>query len=85
MRVLISSTAFIWDISHSKKNWARYDQKYIYRSSCTLYPFFLPDLSETWIFSTIIFKIFKFQISWKYVQCEPSCSIRMDGQTEGQT
>ena len=27
--VLISSTTFLWNISHSKKNWARYDQKCI--------------------------------------------------------
>jgi hypothetical protein len=27
--VLIFSTAFIWNISHSNKNWARYDQKCI--------------------------------------------------------
>ena len=30
MWVLISSTTFVWNISHSKKNWARYDKK------CTL-------------------------------------------------
>ena len=29
MRVLIFSTNFTWKISHSKKEWARYDQKYI--------------------------------------------------------
>jgi len=27
MCVLFSSSTFIWNISHSKKNWARYDQK----------------------------------------------------------
>jgi len=26
MCVLISSTRFVWNISHSKKNWARYNQ-----------------------------------------------------------
>jgi hypothetical protein len=30
MRVLIFSTTFVWIVSHSKKNWARYDQKYIW-------------------------------------------------------
>jgi len=30
MRVLIFSTIFIWNISHSKKKWARYDQKCIW-------------------------------------------------------
>ena len=29
MYVLISSTTFVWNISHSKKKWARYDQKRI--------------------------------------------------------
>ena len=27
MRVLIFSTTFVWNISHPKNNWARYDQK----------------------------------------------------------
>jgi hypothetical protein len=27
MCVLISSTTFVWNISHSKKNWARFDKK----------------------------------------------------------
>jgi len=29
--------------------------------------------------------ILKYQISWKFVQWEPSCSMRTDGRTEGQT
>ena len=32
--VLVSSTTFIWNISHSKKKWARYDKKNVYWSSC---------------------------------------------------
>jgi len=28
-RVVISSTPFVWNISHSKKKWARYGQKFI--------------------------------------------------------
>ena len=28
MWVLTFTTNFVWDISHSKKNWVRYDQKY---------------------------------------------------------
>jgi hypothetical protein len=27
--VLIFSTTFVWNISHSKKNWARYDQTFM--------------------------------------------------------
>jgi len=30
MCVLISSTTFVWNISHSENNSARYDQIYIY-------------------------------------------------------
>jgi len=29
MHILIFSTTLVWNISHSKKNWARYDQKCI--------------------------------------------------------
>ena len=29
MGVLIFSTTFVWNISQSKKNWARYDKKYV--------------------------------------------------------
>ena len=35
MRVLIISTNFVWNISHSEKNWVRYDydEKNVYQSS----------------------------------------------------
>jgi hypothetical protein len=48
--VLISSANFIWNISHSKKNWARYEQKRISAFMwCTL-TLFLSDFNETSIF-----------------------------------
>jgi hypothetical protein len=49
----------------------------VHRSSCKL-PVFLSDFNEIWIFSTDYRKILKFQISWKSVQWDPSCSMRTD-------
>jgi len=42
------------------------------------YPLFLSDFSEILIFPTDFRKILRYQISWKSVQKEPSCSIRTD-------
>ena len=80
MCVLISSATFVWNISHSKKNWARYDQK---RLVVFMYStrYFWSILNENWIFSTVFRKIFTYQISWKFVWWDQSCSKRTDGQT----
>ena len=49
--VLIFSVTFVWNISHSKKNWARYD-KQMHIGLHVKYPLFLSYFNETWIFST---------------------------------
>jgi hypothetical protein len=81
MCVLIFCTTFVWNISHSKKNWVRYVQK----TSIGLhvkYRLFLSDFNETWIFSADFSTIFKCQISWKSVEWETRYFMLTDGQTD---
>jgi hypothetical protein len=78
MRVFIFSPAFIWNISHSKKNSARYCNKYTY-IVIVQYPLYFSDFSENWIFSIYFCKLLWYQISWKSVHWELSCcSMRTD-------
>jgi hypothetical protein len=58
----------VWNISHYKNNWTK-----AFHVKC---PLFMSDFSENWIFSTDFRKILQYQISWKSVQWEPSCSMR---------
>ena len=74
------SRNFVWHISHSMKNLARYDKK-MYACRYVKYPLFLADCDETWALSTDFRKIFQYQISWKSVQWEPCCSMRIDRRT----
>jgi hypothetical protein len=78
--VLIFSTTFVWNTSHSKKERARY-VKQMFIGLYVNYPVFLYDFNETRNVSTEFRKIFKYQISLKSLSWEPSCSIRTDGQT----
>jgi hypothetical protein len=49
------------------------------------YPLFLLDFNQSWIFSTSFLKILKYLIWQKSVQWEPSCCMRTDSRTDGQT
>ena len=66
--------------SHSKKNWARYDQN-TYIGVYVKYLLFLSDSIKTWIFLIDFWKIHKHRNSWKSVQWEPRLSMRTNGQT----
>ena len=48
------------------------------------YRIFLSDFNTTWIFGTDFRKVFKYQIFWRSIKWEPSCSMRPDRQTERQ-
>jgi len=80
MRVSIFSTISVWNISYSKKNWARYDTKCIL-VLIVMYPLFLSHFNENSIFSTDLRQILK-NISWKSAQWESSSSMRAVGRTD---
>ena len=68
MCLLIFSTIFVWNISHSKKKWASYDQ--LYFGFHVKYQSFLSDFNETKIFGTDFLKILRHKISCKSVEWE---------------
>jgi len=82
MCAVLICTIFVWNISHSKKTWTRYDKKCMYIGLDVKYQLLLAHFNETWNFSTDFRKILIYQMWWKSVQWELSCYLRTDGQTD---
>ena len=78
MHCIIDSTSILVKI----KSVALYNCRTVYIGLHVKYQLFLSDFNETWIFSKDFLKILKYQISWKSVQWQPSCSMQTDGQTD---
>jgi hypothetical protein len=73
---------FIWNFSHCKKESVRYYHKHFFMQK---YPLCFSDFNKTLTFSTDFRSILKYQISWKSVRWEPSCSMRTYRQTDRRT
>ena len=78
--VLIFSTSFVGNISHSRQKRA-ICSKNVYFSSCKV-TFILSPLNANLISPTDFRKILRFRISWKSLQWEPSFSMRTDRMTD---
>jgi len=77
MCVVISSTTFLWNVSHS-----HWDIIINVHSFHVKYQLFLSYFNQICTFRTDFKKILRYQISWKSVQWEPSCSVRTDRHDE---
>jgi hypothetical protein len=77
---LILSTTFVWNVSYSKKEWARYDQKstLVFMWSTGYCCQILVKIT----ISTYFRKVLRYQTSFQW---GPSCSVQTDRRTDGQT
>ena len=77
IKVCCFSKNFVQNISYSKKN--REDTIINVLHLHVKCQWIVSDFNENLIFLIEIKKILKYQISWKYIQWEPSCSVWMAG------
>ena len=77
MRVVTFSTTFAWNIFHSKKKLSKiWSKMYIHiHVKCLLC---LSDFNKICTFLKDLKKKFKYKISWKFIQWEPSGSMQTD-------
>ena len=80
MCVLIFSTTFVWNFSHSKKNWARCDNKRI----LVKYLLFLSDFNVNRIFSANFQKKKKHTETSNFMEIRPMGAelFQADGKTD---
>jgi len=76
--VLIFSTTFVWNISHYKKKWIRYDKNVYWYSSKVPVILVRFEWNLDFLESFFFRKILKYQISSKSFQWERSCSMLSD-------
>jgi hypothetical protein len=77
--VLIFSTFFVRNISHSKKNWARCHKYVALLVKC---PLFLSEFTHTWTSLTDFRKIFRYKLPWISIQQNPIISMRTDRRSD---
>jgi hypothetical protein len=81
--VLIFSTTFVWNFSHSEEKKTERDMINMCTGLQEKNALFLKNFNKSWPFLIYFRKILKYKISWESVQWEMSCSMRVDGHIDG--